>query len=151
MGYLRDGEDLDQAFSRVKREAIGAAKAEVAAMLSTEPKVYIALLTQTGTDVPVATILKNTLNDIPIIERSETGDYSISSSAFITHVKTRVSIDERNNSPIIVTKAILEEEFEDNKILFRNYILSIDFADKLFEYSLLDINGSVMIKIEVYP
>ncbi len=52
MGFLRDGEDLDQAFARAKREAIGAAKAEMIAMVSTEPKVYIALVTQIGGDDP---------------------------------------------------------------------------------------------------
>lgn len=32
-----------------------------AASEATEPKVYVALLTQSGTDAPVATVLKNTL------------------------------------------------------------------------------------------
>lgn len=38
-------------------------------------KIYIALLTQTGTNAPVATVLKNTLNGDIIWTRNEIGDY----------------------------------------------------------------------------
>lgn len=47
-------------------------------------KVYTALLTQTGTDAPVATILKNTLDGIPLIEYVGAGEYSLTlNNAFI--------------------------------------------------------------------
>jgi hypothetical protein len=40
-------------------------------------KVYTALLTQTGTDAPVATILQNTLGGTPFWARSGVGSYDI--------------------------------------------------------------------------
>ena len=43
---------------------------------ATEPKVYIALLTQTGTDAPVATVLKNTLGGVPVWSYSSVGVYN---------------------------------------------------------------------------
>ncbi len=59
MGYLRDGEDLDQAFARVKREAIGAAKAEIVATAALIPPtipgelVFEAYVVQTGGSTPL--------------------------------------------------------------------------------------------------
>ena len=60
MGYLRDGEDLDQAFARVKREAIGAAAtasnaAITSAMSSMDVPgelVFEAYIRQSGTTSP---------------------------------------------------------------------------------------------------
>jgi hypothetical protein len=60
MGYLRDGEDLDQAFIRAKREAIGAAKAEIVATAALIPPtvpgelVFEAYVVQTGGSTPLA-------------------------------------------------------------------------------------------------
>lgn len=48
MGFLRDGEDLDQAFARVKREAIGAAANLINNSGGASHLVYTALLTQSG-------------------------------------------------------------------------------------------------------
>ena len=42
---------------------------------ATEPKVYVALLSQTGTDAPVATVLKNTLGGTVVWSREATGEY----------------------------------------------------------------------------
>jgi len=47
-------------------------------------KVYRALLTQTGTDNPVATVLENTLGDIPTFGYNQTGSFTISSSDMAT-------------------------------------------------------------------
>ena len=47
-----------------------------AASEATEPKVYIALLTQSGTDAPVATVLKNTLGGVPVWSYSSVGVYN---------------------------------------------------------------------------
>ena len=42
----------------------------------TEPKVYVALLSQSGTDAPVATVLKNTLGGVPVWSYSSVGVYN---------------------------------------------------------------------------
>ncbi len=42
---------------------------------ATEPKVYVALLTQSGTDAPVATVLKNTLGGTIVWTRDSAGIY----------------------------------------------------------------------------
>lgn len=48
---------------------------EVALVDATAPKVYVALLTQTGTDAPVATVLQNTLGGTVVWSRNGTGEY----------------------------------------------------------------------------
>lgn len=40
-------------------------------------KIYTALLTQTGTDAPVATVLENTLGELPTYSYAFTGGYHI--------------------------------------------------------------------------
>lgn len=50
-------------------------------------KVYRAVLTQSGTDAPVATVLENTLGDISFI-RGGVGQYQIQSSGLFTANKT---------------------------------------------------------------
>lgn len=42
-----------------------------------QPLVYRALLTQTGTDAPVATVLENTLGEVPTFTYNNTGLYYI--------------------------------------------------------------------------
>lgn len=54
-------------------------------------KVYTALLTQSGTDAPVATILENTLSGIPVWTRVNTGNYTITLTGEFTTNKTIVS------------------------------------------------------------
>jgi hypothetical protein len=50
-------------------------------------KVYTALVTQSGTDAPVATVLENTLGVITL-QRNELGDYSILSDNLFLDGKT---------------------------------------------------------------
>lgn len=54
-------------------------------------KVYTALLTQSGTSAPVATVLENTIGTITIT-RSGTGEYTITSSGLFTLNKTTFDI-----------------------------------------------------------
>ncbi len=54
-------------------------------------KVYTALLTQTGTDNPVATVLENTLGGDVSIVRDNSGYYLITSDSLFTIGKTVVS------------------------------------------------------------
>lgn len=57
---------------------------------ATEPKVYVALLTQTGTDAPVATVLKNTLGSVPVWSYDVVGGYYLTLSNAFTANKTNV-------------------------------------------------------------
>ena len=54
-------------------------------------KVYTALLTQTGTNAPVTTVLENTIGSITII-RSGVGEYRVQSSGLFTLNKTTFDI-----------------------------------------------------------
>ena len=51
-------------------------------------KVYTALLTQSGTNAPVATVLENTLGGDITWSRNSTGDYSATSNNLFTENKT---------------------------------------------------------------
>lgn len=51
-------------------------------------KVYTALLTQTGTDAPVATVLENTLGGAPVWTRIDVGEYRITLANTFTINKT---------------------------------------------------------------
>ena len=46
-------------------------------------KRYVALLTQTGTDAPVATVLENTLGEVPVWSRDDVGEYFLTASGNI--------------------------------------------------------------------
>jgi len=51
-------------------------------------KVYTAILTQTGTSAPVATVLQNTLGGTPVWTRTSTGLYTATLTGFFTPNKT---------------------------------------------------------------
>jgi len=59
-------------------------------------KVYTALLTQTGTDAPIATVLENTLGDIVWV-RNDVGDYLATSLGFFIEDKTYYTIFNNSN------------------------------------------------------
>ena len=58
----------------------------------TIPKVYHALLTQTGVSAPVATVLANTLGDTVVLARSSTGIYTLTCTTCFTSNKTSVIV-----------------------------------------------------------
>jgi hypothetical protein len=60
-------------------------------------KVYTALLTQTGTDAPVATILQNTLGGTPVWSRSGVGTYAITLAGAFPINKTVCFLTIENN------------------------------------------------------
>ena len=152
MGYLRDGEDLDQAFARVKREAIGAAKTEMAAMIGTEPKVYVALLTQTGTDAPEVTVIKNTLGGTVVWTYGDVGLYFGTLAGAFTNNKTvGVDIDVVNFHRINIYNSLTGNEN-------RGYFIKKQDEDtlELYTFSAADVASNdilsvTCIKIEVYP
>ena len=55
-----------------------------------EPKVYKALLTQTGTDAPVATVLENTLGGVPIWTYGGVGTYDVTLADAFPTSKTNI-------------------------------------------------------------
>jgi hypothetical protein len=71
-------------------------------------KVYTALLTQSGTDAPVATVLENTLGNITFSYNSD-GNFNINSSSLFTINKTYVSISS-NDELAIVFRYFQEDE-----------------------------------------
>jgi len=63
-------------------------------------KVYSALLTQSGTDAPVATVLENTLGDV-VWSRGAEGYYICTSNGLFTIDKTGVFIEPSSNLALI--------------------------------------------------
>jgi hypothetical protein len=60
-------------------------------------KVYTALLSQSGTDAPVATVLENTLGVTPTYGYSSAGDYTLISAGFFTEDKKYLFQGQVNN------------------------------------------------------
>lgn len=60
-------------------------------------KVYTALLSQSGTDAPVATVLENTIGTITWL-RDGVGSYYASSAALFTASKTYTNVTKKENS-----------------------------------------------------
>jgi len=107
-------------------------------------KEYVALLTQTGTDAPVATVLKNTLDGVPVWSYNAVGIYDLTLvGAFIgTVVETNrfftnsINMDETFISKIRIAKIsndVVRLSISDTADLFNDWILVEP------------------IKIEVYP
>jgi hypothetical protein len=69
---------------------------DFAAQIASAPayKVYTALLTQTGTDTPVATVLENTLGGEPVWVRNDVGEYTATlNNAFNNFFVSSLNID----------------------------------------------------------
>ena len=64
-------------------------------------KVYTALLTQTGTSAPVATVLENTLGGTIVWGRSVTGVYSATLTGAFTNNKTAVFVTNRLSTDVL--------------------------------------------------
>lgn len=86
----------------IDNQEVGITKAELDAAIDNIPaptpvdsrpyKVYTALLTQTGTNAPVATVLENTLGGTPVWTRDDAGIYIATlTSAFVRH-KTWITV-----------------------------------------------------------
>lgn len=70
-------------------------------------KVYTALLTQEGTDAPVATVLENTLGSDIIYVRNEAGLYTISTNSIFVQNKTFFSIVSSVNGGVVSSKSYI--------------------------------------------
>ena len=107
--------------------------AELKAGLGIGTKVYKALLTQTGTSAPVATVLVNTLSGTPVWSYSAVGQYAMTLNGEFLAAKTivlgssyNVDINRSNDDAILVSS----------------------FSSRVEED---DILGNTTIIIEVYP
>lgn len=80
--------DRSGSFQVVHGTKLVAAKASIADLTVEKVngvKKYVALLTQTGTDAPVATVLENTLGGVPVWTRDSTGNYLGTLAGAFTH------------------------------------------------------------------
>lgn len=117
-----------------------------------EPKVYIALLTQTGTDAPVATVLKNTLGGTVVWTYGDVGLYiGTLAGAFTNNRTVGVSGDIVNFHRINVYNSLTGNEN-------RGYFIKKQDEDalELYTFSAADVTSNdilsaTCIKIEVYP
>ena len=121
-------------------------------LAATEPKVYIALLTQNGTNAPVATVLKNTLGGVPVWTRNSVGDYSATLTDAFTVGKTVLGINSNFNasawdSASSFKIATLSLTGLDNTVLLNTVTIANGVSIALEDDSLND----TLIKIEVYP
>lgn len=112
---------------------------------ATEPKVYVALLTQIGADAPVATVLKNTLGVTPTYLYNDPGSYTL------------IDLDETSFMPPTKTVITFGQTYNNNDFVNMSYYLYETFALMLHVNNSVTGNGIdgnmtiTPIKIEVYP
>lgn len=102
--------------------------------LSAKPKVYIALLTQSGTSDPTVTVVLNTLGSTPAITRDDVGSYFITAAGKFTTDKTICEIDyflhdpfgkltiNRATSDICVVKSYDSSDTASDDMLLNNWV-----------------------------
>lgn len=103
-------------------------------------KVYTALLTQSGTDAPIATVLENTLGVTPTYGYSSVGEYTLISAGFFTEEKKYLFQGCVSNIDNLVTSL---ERVDDNIIRISSVTLYRVSMDKLMY-------GQAFIEIRVY-
>ena len=103
------------------------------------PKVYVALITQTGTSAPVATIIQNTLSGTPVWSRTRVGLYKLTLASEFTANKTTVLMN--NAVPDTALTA------------YSNGVDTVSVSTKTASTNLLKDGALVKatIRIEVYP
>ncbi len=121
-------------------------------LASTEPKVYVALLTQTGTDAPVATVLQNTLGGTVVWSRGGAGNYIGTLAGAFPLDKTALFInsgfdatdwDGSGNFKIVTLRSTGSENSVHLNVVTIPDGLIIELNDDLLD--------NTMVKIEVYP
>lgn len=102
-------------------------------------KVYRAILSQTGTNAPVATVLENSLGEVPVWERTFAGVYDIPSvgSIFLA-AKTFVTVSGGN--------------YDHQPYAYRTANNQIDLiVIDLVDGSNVDVWGPIYFEIRIYP
>lgn len=102
--------------------------------LSAKPKVYLALLTQSGTSNPTVTVVVNTLGVTPSITRDDVGIYFVTATGKFTADKTICEVDhylgdtfgkltlQRSDSDICTLQAYDSTETPSDDLLLNNWI-----------------------------
>lgn len=143
---------LDETDSVLKTKDDAGVVEALATADATEPKVYVALLTQIGTDAPVATILKNTLGGVPVWSYEGVGNYNGTLTDAFPINKTNLAQD-GDKCPF--NRLIYNDMSGDHGrgfIIFRNddSIFTIKTTSATETYS-DNILSATYIIIEVYP
>jgi len=105
-------------------------------------KVYIAHLSQSGTNPPVATIIRNTLDSIPIWDRSQAGSYFMTLANAFPLAKTEVLHNNVGLSPS--APAVTSAYRENDNTVFFDMSDGTNFIDDNFY------NNASIIKVKVY-
>jgi len=108
---------------------------------ATEPKVYVALLTQTGTDAPVATVLKNTLGGVPVWSYNNVGRYEVMLTDIFVDGKTISSVYNIYSNDDFDLDSFGQTFNQDNSVI---EVRTTDNGTRAN-------NHDFLIKIEVYP
>lgn len=105
------------------------------------PLVYKAIISQSGTSIPTATIVENTLGEVPTFVRNDIGEYELNTVANIFAVgKTFVHATLSTNATAAIVRA--GEGVAVNEVAF----ITTDATD-----AAADLVGSLQLTIEVYP
>lgn len=128
-------------------ETLATTEALAAEALATEPKIYVALLSQTGTDAPVATVLKNTLGGTIVWTYSNFGRYiGTLAGAFTANTIIDRKFNEVINEDGTYTggKGWFLHKIDVNSVYLKSINTSEAYEDDI-------ITVPQLIKIEVYP
>lgn len=104
--------------------------------------VYTALLTQTGTDAPVATVLENTLGGTVVWTRDAAGIYTATLSSAFTEKKTIVCPDYTIGYYLSNLSATIKGSRVSSNVVSLAYSGGVDFSD--------DGINDVLVEIRVY-
>ena len=107
------------------------------------PKRYVALLTQTGTSAPVATVLENTLGGTVVWSYSGIGDYNATLAGAFTENKTFI-----NPSKICLMS---DGSTSDNVSIIRTSANVINVATSILDGGSNGVLTNFPISITVYP
>lgn len=108
---------------------------------ATEPKVYIALLSQSGTNAPVATVLKNTLGGVPVWSYNNVGRYEVMLTDIFVDGKTISSVCNIYSNDDFDLDSFGQTFNQDNSVI---EVRTTDNGTRAN-------NHDFLIKIEVYP
>lgn len=115
-------------------------------------KVYTALLTQTGTDAPIATVLENTLGGEVVWSYSSVGTYIATLASAFTVNKTIVITPYIRDYTAEPIPSILAERVSVNAIEVYTGTLNNVTGDEFIKFNTGNsILNATFIKIEVYP
>lgn len=110
-------------------------------------KIYRALLTQSGTDAPVATVLETTLNGIVVWARSGAGQYTGTLAGAFPANKTAIKVGafiSQVNSPIVT---VLCNRVSSNTIGLITYDVDLSGGANNLDGILLE----TLVEVLIYP